>query len=425
MQDIDIILDFSIGLGKEMLLSGANIERVTLTIEYLCQKYRLTNVSVQTLTTSITVSARNSEGVYAGRIVSVPPAHIRLERLRRLNNLARYVRKQDIQPEDLAALLKEVKVKSYPMPIVLSGYLLAMASLCLIFGGVWQDVVVALVNTVILFFLTSVLTKARLNRIIANVLSMFLCGSLAFAFVYLGFAKSFYVVIITNAFFLIPGIPMINSVRNILCGYEMNGILELLKVILEVITIVAGLWLAFLCFGNGYDEAFGDSMLEGVNILSDVELVILSFFASLGFAVVFEIKPSYLPFAGLGGALVRIVYLLLIRLALIRIAFTALAAFSAALYAEILAFAKKTPATVFLYPSIIPLIPGDLFYYAMVGLIMNKADLFTANATECVLALVGISVGFVVSSSFVHYIRRIRFRKIKRLLRRQPQAKAQ
>jgi hypothetical protein len=45
---------------------------------------------------------------------------------------------------------------------------------------------------------------------------------------------------------------MVNSVRNILCGNEMNGIIELLKVFLEVITIVAGLYIAYFFFGQWY-----------------------------------------------------------------------------------------------------------------------------------------------------------------------------
>ena len=48
---------------------------------------------------------------------------------------------------------------------------------------------------------------------------------------------------------MIPGIQMVNAFRNIICGNEMNGIIEMVKVILEVVTIVAGLYIACLVFG--------------------------------------------------------------------------------------------------------------------------------------------------------------------------------
>lgn len=416
MQEIDYILEFVTRLGKEMLTCGANIERVNLTIELLCQEYRLTEVSVQSLSNSITVSAKAQDGTHSIRQISVPPARIHLEKLRRLNHLSYRVRREKPAADSLNALLQETQqTTGYPLPVRLLGYLVAMACLCRIFGGAWQDVVVVAINTVLLFFLTSALSKIYLNHIITNVVNMFLCGSIAFAFVYMGFAQNFYTIIITNAFFLIPGIPMVNAMRNLLCGNEMNGILELLKVVLEVVSIVAGLWLAFLCFGGWYEGSFGDSITDIKDAPWEIELVILSFFASLGFGIVFEIRPVDLVFAGIGGAIVRIVYLALMSFLNYRIAFIALAAFSAALYAELLAFLKKTPTTVFLYPSIIPLIPGDLFYYAMVGLITLNNDFFAANATDCILSLVGISVGFVLCSSFIHYVRRIRFSRNKKI----------
>lgn len=145
-----------------------------------------------------------------------------------------------------------------------------------------------------------------------------------------------------------------------------------------------------------------------MDMLSNVEIVILSFFASLGFGIVFQIRKEDLVYAALGGMFTRIVYLLLMAFVPYRIVYAALAAFFAAVYAEILAFYKKTPATLFLYPSIIPLIPGDLFYYTMGGIVMGNRELFANNVVECILALVGISIGFVLSSSISHYMRRFR-----------------
>ena len=40
-----------------------------------------------------------------------------------------------------------------------------------------------------------------------------------------------------------------NAVRNIFCGNEMNGIIEMVKVLLEVVTIVSGLYIASLLLG--------------------------------------------------------------------------------------------------------------------------------------------------------------------------------
>jgi uncharacterized membrane protein YjjB (DUF3815 family) len=146
-------------------------------------------------------------------------------------------------------------------------------------------------------------------------------------------------------------------------------------------------------------------------MMANVELVILSFLASLGFGIVFQIRRENLFLAGLGGALIRIVYLIFMEFIPYRIVYVGLAAFCASVYAEFLAIKKKMPATVLLYPAIVPLIPGDLFYYTMVGIVINDQQMFLDYAWQCLLALAGISVGFVLSSSILHYIRQIRIRK--------------
>ena len=60
-----------------------------------------------------------------------------------------------------------------------------------------------------------------------------------------------YILLITSAFMLIPGIPIINSVRNVMCGNEVNGAIELMKVVVETVTIVGGLVVSAAVFGGG------------------------------------------------------------------------------------------------------------------------------------------------------------------------------
>lgn len=139
----------------------------------------------------------------------------------------------------------------------------------------------------------------------------------------------------------------------------------------------------------------------------NIELVVLSFLASLGFAIVFQVEKKDLLLAGLGGGLTRIFYLIFIAIIPSRIVYVALAAMVAALYAEIVSGMKHVPATYFMYPTIIPLIPGDLFYYTCAGIITGNAEMFRTNAINLILALVGLTVGFVVCS-FVSNIMRIR-----------------
>jgi uncharacterized membrane protein YjjB (DUF3815 family) len=288
-----------------------------------------------------------------------------------------------------------------------------MAALARIFLAGPAELLITELNTVILFFLGKLSSKIRLNKIVTNFVCMLLCSTIAILFYAAGFINNFYIVIITNAFFLIPGIQMVNCARNLLCGNEMNGVIDLLKVLLEVCTIVAGMAAAYAILGNLAGELLIQDFINALSensLLRSFELIGLSFIASAGFGVVFNIQWKDLIYAAIGGTIVRIVYISLqAALPDYRFIFTIVAAFCAALYSEILALVKKEPSVLYRYPAIVPLIPGDLFFYVAAGIIWGNTELITTYGPVLGLVLIGISLGFVLCSTIVHYIRKFKF----------------
>ena len=133
------------------------------------------------------------------------------------------------------------------------------------------------------------------------------------------------------------------------------------------------------------------------------EKIICSFIASFGLAVVFRIDRRCLIFAGLGGALTRLVYLILLDSINVTFVTSFLAAICASLYAELMAMREKMPSTVFLYPGILPLIPGDLLYYIAMSVMMGDLSSTLSYLWQCVLSLGGICMGFVIISTFTYY----------------------
>lgn len=140
-------------------------------------------------------------------------------------------------------------------------------------------------------------------------------------------------------------------------------------------------------------------------MVETIRLILLSFIASTGLAIVFGIDRKYVLQAGLSGALTRCVYLFLMQFTQERLIYILLSTMVTALYAEIMAAREKMPSTVFLYPAIIPLLPGGLLYNTLVNFMTGDMDAMYANARDCILTLIGMSVGFVLVSTFVYYKR--------------------
>lgn len=251
MNDLEYILDFTVNLGGCMLNSGANLERVNDTMNRICLSYHLNTISIFSLSSTIILSAKSPDNVSATRQLSIPSTGIHLEKLRRFNELSRRVCSETPAPSSLAKLLQEADtIQEYSTVTVIIGYLIAMSCLCIMFGGSLLDVLAADLITIVLFWTIRLLTKPQLNHIITNILCMWIAGTLAIFLVKIGLGEHYFSIIITNSMVMIPGIPLVNAVRNLLCGNEMNGILEFLKVILETVAIVLGLLISIYMFGG-------------------------------------------------------------------------------------------------------------------------------------------------------------------------------
>ena len=138
-----------------------------------------------------------------------------------------------------------------------------------------------------------------------------------------------------------------------------------------------------------------------------VSQLLSAFVGALGFALIFGMRRRYLFAASLGALLGWGIYLL-VEWLLGSTFLPSLAAAAFALsYSEIMAKALKTPATLFVIPAIIPLVPGGSLYYTMSYAVhrdMANARLYGTRTLETALA---VAAGI----SFVLAVRELRARR--------------
>ena len=403
---IEDVLDFCVELSRRMISCGANIERVSLAVERICKTYRLTDTSLFLLSTNVILSARDSSGFYASRQLTIPPAVIDLTKLNSLNRLCYTVVSAKPSPQKLKALLdKASDTKDYSDRIVLLAQVAALSCLCLIFGGWIREIICVAVITVMMHYLLILLAIPGIDRILTSAFIMWFATTAVFFLSWLGIPDREPIVIQTLVMLVLPGIPLVNAMRNLLCGNEMNGILQTAKVTVETMSLALGIFLSFHMFGSPEQL---DKPFVSV-ITSPLLLILLSFAASACFGAVFQIGKKDLWLAGLGGALTRIVLLVFTPI-LPRLIYMTVSAFAASLYAEFLATLQKKPSTYYVYPAIIPLIPGDLFFFTLLGIYIENKEMVMENGYNCVFSLASMSFGFVLSFVAAHYIRKFKMK---------------
>ena len=138
-----------------------------------------------------------------------------------------------------------------------------------------------------------------------------------------------------------------------------------------------------------------------------VSQVIFACISAGAFAALFHISPRPLPLAALGGLLSWAAYLLLGNLVPDLFYRILLVSILTAAYAEIVARVRKAPATLFLLPALIPLVPGSYVYYMMLSLVMSHPQ----DAREYLLLTTKWAIGLAAGISLVAAAEQILYRR--------------
>lgn len=122
-----------------------------------------------------------------------------------------------------------------------------------------------------------------------------------------------------------------------------------------------------------------------------IKQFILSFIASLTFSIIFNIRGKKLLFSALGGGITYLFFFIFTLNSFSSITSCFLATIISASYSEIMSIKLKSPVTLFIISSVIPLVPGGGLYYTMYYIISKnyeKALILGTETFEIALAIV-------------------------------------
>ncbi len=120
--------------------------------------------------------------------------------------------------------------------------------------------------------------------------------------------------------------------------------------------------------------------------------------STLGFAILFRLKPSHWPFAILDGLFACVCYFGFTELFGGNFLPNLLAAFVASAFADLFARICKAPSTVFILPGCIALVPGGTLYYAMSNLLSENRDVAVEYFLTTLTVGIGIGGGIIGAS---------------------------
>ncbi|MCF6465806.1 threonine/serine exporter family protein [Clostridium sp. Cult2] len=135
---------------------------------------------------------------------------------------------------------------------------------------------------------------------------------------------------------------------------------------------------------------------------------IYAFLCSVGFAVFFSIPKDSIFRSGCVGAIGQIAFYITSNIFNSDVTGTFFGAITVGMFGELFARHYKKPATVFLVPGIVPLVPGAGMYYTMLALV-EKDFISAANkGIETFFIAAAISIGLIISTSLSRSIKRVK-----------------
>ena len=239
------LLDFIGEYATYLLGSGVHTSRVVRNARRIGASQ---SVDVRLTTfqrTSILTVREEGNPQVVTQVVEIPHLPISFERNSDLSALSWDALDDRLPLDEIRRRYGELIDKPRIDPIfVLVTVGLANASFCRLFGGDWFAVSIVFTATLLGFFLRQRMQARGFNHYVIFIASSFAASM--YASVALMFDTTSEVALATSVLFLIPGVPLINGVIDIVEGHVLIGCSRLIGALLLILCIAVGLSVTLL-----------------------------------------------------------------------------------------------------------------------------------------------------------------------------------
>lgn len=243
------ILTMLLDLGQSMLESGADVNLVESWISRLGKAYGAARMNSFVITSSIVVTMQMPSGENLTQTRRVMGSATDFMKLEMLNRLALKSERELTDPAKVEARVRELDGKRVPRLYLYLGGFLAAGGFAIFFGGTLLDGLVSALFGLVICLMMDFLRPFMPNTIAFNFVASFVPGlgiaSLCAAVPSL--SQSF--IMMGDVMILIPGIAITNSLRDMLAGDTIAGLLRFAESLLWATAMALGFMAAMMMVG--------------------------------------------------------------------------------------------------------------------------------------------------------------------------------
>ncbi len=254
MTDYDVnaekVLTLALDLGKSMVKCSAEINRVEETVIRICYAYGIKKAQVFSIISMITATVIEDSGQPHTQTRRIYAYSTNFGRLEKLNALSRKICEETPDIDEARKELNEIcsEEKTFSVKACI-GHIVAASAFTIFFHGTILDALAAAPIGLIIYLMNAYIKARGMSRLFFTALTSALAGTLALIFVRIGFGDNPGTIMIGDIMLIIPGLMLINSVREMLCGDVMSGLLRLIESIIIAMSIACGFAIPLLLSG--------------------------------------------------------------------------------------------------------------------------------------------------------------------------------
>ncbi len=235
------VLGLALDLGKSMVKCGAEMNRVEDTVFRVGYAYGMKSTEVFSIVSMITATVTDENGRTHTQTRRMYSYSVNFEKLERLNAFSRKICKEIPDVEIARKELAEISASSKPLGLFNGfGYVLAASAFALFFGGTFKDALAVIPIAIFIYLMNAFVKVSGASKLFFTALTSAVSGAMALIFVHIGFGDNADMIMIGAVMLSIPGLMLINSVREMLCGDLMSGILRLAESVILALAIACG-----------------------------------------------------------------------------------------------------------------------------------------------------------------------------------------
>ncbi len=403
--NVKSLLSVCKNLATAILENGGETYRAEECIIRLCNRFGIDDVDVMAFPTGVVISLRDEEKNCYSETCRVKRRSFNLRGLNSANEVSRRVIDGEIslfEAEKIFCVSCSGSDKSFLKWLNVFAGGLSSGFFAVLFGGKIVDFFAAFVCGVIVQLFLLAFKKVDAANFISNFLASVLAAILAVLFILIYPSLNLSLVIIGAIMPLLPGLPMTNAIRDTINGDLISGISRIGEVLLIAVCLASGAGIVI----SGY-FSFGGTFLSNVAdfgfLLETVQALVFCFLATLFFSLLLSAPSKSLVPSAVIAALGYYVFFVFDYFGLPIMLGGFIGTLLIAVMGELLARFYKMPATIFVFPAVIPLVPGIWLYETMLFLVQGDYANFATKGTETVF-FAGVMAGAIAVTNFIFRI---------------------